>query len=155
MTAELATPPRRTTRWTGRASQHRRQQVGAHGSPAAARVHEVWAGVVEVLDDVPGHAGAALCTVDGTTVATYGLSRAEQLSLPREARRLLAAGTTTAPGVVSVEQVTGARCTVVARIPLPGLGDHLLVVTALGVSAPLLHAWTTRSALDLRDLLGG
>jgi hypothetical protein len=33
--------------------------------------------------------------------------------------------------------------------------DHLLSVTAEGVSAPLLEAWTRRAAEDLGDVLSG
>jgi hypothetical protein len=155
MTAELiSSPARRALGWTGRASQHRRHQVRSLTSESTARVAEMWSTVVDVLDAVPGQAGAVLCTAEGTSVATYGLSRSEQLRMPREALRIVEACPQDAgDGVVTAELITGARCTVVARIPGAAHGDHLLLVTAVGVSAPLLHAWTTRAAEDLRDLL--
>lgn len=158
MTAELiSSPTRRSYGWAGRASQHRRLQVRSRASGADAGLNEVWSSVVEVLKALPGHAGAVLCTAEGASVATYGLTRAEQLRLPQEAVQLImthpVTETASAAGVVTAEIVTGPRCTVVARVPSAAHGDHLLLVTAIDVSAPLLNAWTSRAAADLRDLL--
>lgn len=158
MTAELiSSPGRRITGWTGRASHHRRHQVRSRASGASAGVNEMWATVVEVLEALPGHAGAVLCTAEGLSVASFGLTRGEQLRLPQEAVQLImthgVAHTDSPSGVVTAEVVAGARCTVVARVPSAAHGDHLLLVTAIDVSAPLLNAWTSQAAEDLRHLL--
>lgn len=160
MTAELVSlPTRGIAGWAGRASQHRREQLRSRSADTTARIDVLWSTVAEVLDAVPGQAGAVLSTMDGVAVATHGLSRSEQLRLPREGRRLIASRRAdgdleqSGSGVVSADQTVGLRCTVAALVPGPVLGDHLLVVTALDVSAPLLHAWTTRAAEDLCELL--
>lgn len=160
MTAELiSSPTRRATGWAGRASQHRRHQVRSRTSGSSAGLTEMWSSVVDVLEALPGRAGAVLCTAEGASVATYGLTRGEQLRLPHEAMQLImthrVAGTDApaASGIATAEIIAGARCTVVARVPSAAHGDHLLLVTAIDVSAPLLNAWTSRAAEDLRDLL--
>ena len=157
MSAELVSSALgRTGSWAGRASQHRRRQVGSRATGTAPGLDDLWATVVEVLDAVPGQAGAVLCTMSGASVVSHGLSRNDQLRMPRAARRLLASNRVEDGGtgdVVTTELTAGTRCTVVARIPSAAHGDHLLLVTAAGVSAPLLHAWTSRAAEDLRDLL--
>lgn len=160
MTAELVSLPTRSTAgFAARASQHRRHQVRSRASASSTRLHELWTSVADVLDAVPGHAGAVLCTMDGTPVAVHGVSRGDQLRLPREARRLIATRRAdaeldrSASGVVTAELVVGLRCTVVAQVPSAEHGDLLLVVTAVEVSAPLLLAWTSRAAEDLRELV--
>lgn len=156
MAAELTSSPTpRSAGWAGRASQHRRHQVRSRLS-ANAGVIEMWSSVVEVLEALPGPAGAVLCTAEGDSLAAYGLTRSEQHSLPQKAVQLIMTergGERSASGVVTAEMVAGPRCTVVARIPCPTRGDHLLLVSANDVSAPLLNAWTSQAAEDLRDVL--
>ena len=41
----------------------------------------------------------------------------------------------------------------IASVPGTDQTDHLLAVTAEGVSLPLLHAWTRRAAEDLSEVL--
>ncbi|NYE37755.1 hypothetical protein F4692_002888 [Nocardioides cavernae] len=155
MTAELISSHRLSSGWAGRASQHRRHQVRSRTSGADG-VDAMWSSVVDVLAALPGRAGAVLCTADGSSVATYGLTRGEQVRLPQEAVQLIMThrvAERSATGVVTAEVVAGPRCTVVARIPSAARGDHLLLVTATDVSAPLLNAWTSQAAEDLRRLL--
>ena len=62
-----------------------------------------------------------LCTAEGASVATYGLTRGEQARLPQEAMQLIMThrvAERSVTGVVTAEVVAGPRCTVVARIPL-------------------------------------
>ena len=162
MTAEpVARPTRLTAGWVGRASQHRRHQVRSVAPGPAPRLNELWASVIEVLDAVDGPSTAVLCTTDGASVATFGLSRSEQLRAPDEARRLFdshgQAAPEAAPGttIVSAEVTSGDHCAVVAKVPSPEHGDHLLLVKAEAVSPPLLHAWTLRAAEDLHEILSG
>jgi hypothetical protein len=162
MTAELvARPTRRAAGWAGRASQLRRNQVRSVAPGSAGQVTELWSSVIEVLQAVGGPSTAVLCTAEGASVATYGLSRSEQLRAPAEARHLFDSHRQAAAdlpaedaaAVVTAEVTSGGRCAVVAKVPSPAHGDHLLLVSAEAVSPPLLHAWTLRAAEDLREIL--
>lgn len=163
MTADLISPPshRRTASWAGRASQLRREQVRGRTTDTAAGVHHLWESLVEVLRSIDAPSSALLCTADGAPVAAYGLNRQD---LPLASRRTgkmfaarthrLGAGTGTGPDAVeTVELTSGLRHTVIASVPAHLQGDHLLCVSAEGVSAPLLQAWTRRAAEDLCEVL--
>lgn len=161
MTAELISPPavRRGVSWAGRASQHRRQQVSP--LPETAPVQALWESLVDVLRAIESPSSALLCTSAGAPVAAYGLPRTD---LPRVswetgsrfAARPLSAdiGDHTAAGEVETLELTaGQRHTVIASVPGVARADHLLAVTAEGVSLPLLQAWTRRAAEDLCEVL--
>lgn len=157
MTAELISSPatRRRTSWAGRASQHRRQQVGSRDARTDAQVEALWLSLVEVLRAMDDPSSAVLCTAGGTPVAAYGLPKPEVPRVSRQAGSAFA--TRTRPDgpvgeVETVELTAGRRHTVIASVPGAD-ADHLLSVTAEGVSPPLLEAWTRRAAEDLRQAL--
>ena len=160
MAAELISSPatRRRTSWTGRASQHRRQQVGSRDARTDAQVEALWLSLVEVLRTMDDPSSAVLCTAEGTPVAAYGLPKPEVPRVSRQAGTAFA--TRTRPDgsvgevgeVETVELTAGWRHTVIASVPGAD-ADHLLSVTAEGVSPPLLEAWTRRAAEDLRQAL--
>lgn len=159
MTAELISPSStRRARWAGRASQHRRRQVGAD-TASEAQVEAFWSSLVEVLRAMDDPSCAVLCTAEGTPVAAYGLPKPEVPRVSREAGTAFASrsrddSSPTLQEVETVELTTGRRHTVIASVP-GGHADHLLSVTAEGVSAPLLEAWTRRAAEDLGEALSG
>lgn len=167
MTAQLISPPafRRRAVWAGRVSEHRRAQVCARDPRSVARLHDLWESLAEVLRGIGSPASALLCTAGGEPVAASGLSGTD---LSRAARRTwheFAARTPTAtatatagpdatPGAIETVELTSGQChTVIASVPGSVHGDHLLSVTAEGVSLRLLHAWTRLAAEDLRELL--
>ena len=157
MTAELISSPaaRRRTSWAGRASQHRRQQVGSRDARTDAQVEALWLSLVEVLRAMDDPSSAVLCTAGGTPVAAYSLPKPEVPRVSRQAGSAFA--TRTRPDgpvgeVETVELTAGRRHTVIASVPGAD-ADHLLSVTAEGVSPPLLEAWTRRAAEDLRQAL--
>lgn len=165
MTTELISPPAFRPRavWAGRVSQHRRTQVGARAPESGARLREQWESLAEVLRGIESPTSALLCTAGGSPVAAYGLPGTD---LPRAARRTrheFAARTPTAdadggegstPGAIETLELTSGHChTVIASVPGSAHGDHLLAVTAEGVSLRLLQAWTRLAAEDLRELL--
>lgn len=163
MTAERISPPsfRRGGVWAGRVSRHRRTQVGAGDPESVARLHALWESMAEVLGAIESPASALLCTAGGAPVAAYGLPGTD---LPRASRRTwheFAARTPTADAgqgatlgaIETLELTSGQRHTVIASVPGSVHGDHLLSVTAEGVSPRLLQAWTRLAAEDLRELL--
>lgn len=157
MTAELISSPaaRRRAAWAGRASHHRRQQVGSRDARTDAQVEALWLSLVEVLRAMDDPSSAVLCTAGGTPVAAYGLPKPEVPRVSRQAGTAFA--TRTRPDgsigkVETVELTAGRRHTVIASVPGAD-ADHLLSVTAEGVSPPLLEAWTRRAAEDLRQAL--
>ncbi len=157
MTAELISSPatRRRTSWAGRASQHRRQQVGSRDARTDAQVEALWLSLVEVLRAMDDPSSAVLCTAEGTPVAAYGLPKPEVPRVSRQAGTAFATRTRPDGSVGAVETVeltAGRRHTVIASVPGAD-ADHLLSVTAEGVSPPLLEAWTRRAAEDLRQAL--
>ena len=157
MTAELISSPaaRRRTSWAGRASQHRRQQVGSRDARTDAQVEALWLSLVEVLRAMDDPSSAVLCTAGGTPVAAYGLPKPEVPRVSRQAGSAFATRTRPDGSVGEVETVeltAGRRHTVIASVP-GAHADHLLSVTAEGVSPPLLEAWTRRAAEDLRQAL--
>jgi hypothetical protein len=157
VTAELISSPatRRRTSWAGRASQHRRQQVGSRDARTDAQVEALWLSLVEVLRAMDDPSSAVLCTVEGTPVAAYGLPKPEVPRVSRQAGTAFATRTRPDGSVSEVETVeltAGRRHTVIASVPGAD-ADHLLSVTAEGVSPPLLEAWTRRAAEDLRQAL--
>ena len=156
MTAELVSRRalRRGAGWAGRASQHRREQVRTQATRVAA-APTLWSSLVDVLRAIDGPSSALLCTMSGSPVATHGLARTEVARAIADARRAFATATgaeATAAGTRTVELTVGARHTVIASVPGAAHG-HLLSVSAEGVSAPLLQAWTRRAAEDLQELL--
>ncbi len=161
MAAHLISAPslRRSASWAGRASQHRRQQVSRELE--AARVHSLWESLVEVLRAIESPSSALLCTSDGYPVAAFGLPRVDLPKASLETGTAFAARTVpadpaghTAAGEVEIVELTaGRRHTVIASVPGTDQTDHLLAVTAEGVSLPLLHAWTRRAAEDLSEVL--
>ena len=162
MAASLIPPPLRSgTSWAGRASHHRREQVGVRGAEPLPPVQTLWESLVDVLRAIESPSSALLCTADGAPVAAYGLPRTDLPRASVETGSVFAARTPpadpqqdAAPGGVDiVELTTGQRHTVIALVPGPPDGHHLLSVTAEGVSPPLLHAWTRRAAEDFGELL--
>ncbi|WP_157558985.1 hypothetical protein [Nocardioides sp. Soil774] len=159
MTAELISSPSSTrrARWSGRASQHRRRQVGADAA-SEAQVEALWSSLVEVLRAMDDPSCAVLCTATGTPVAAYGLPKPEVPRVSRAAGTAFATHSRHDAGpsaeVETVELTTGRAHTVIASVPGAG-ADHLLAVTAEGVSPPLLEAWTRRAAEDLGEALSG
>lgn len=163
MTAELISRParRRGSSWAGRASQRRREQVGDPVGGPDTPVQHLWESLVEVLRSIDSPSSALLCTADGAPVAAYGLPTAD---LPRASRRTERMFATRMPadcdvpdvapeGVETLELTAGGRHTVIASVPAPHGGHHLLSVTAEGVSQPVLEAWIRHVAEDLRELL--
>ncbi|WP_322921546.1 hypothetical protein [Nocardioides renjunii] len=160
MTAELISSPSRRlgAGWAGRASHLRRQQVRSRESEQAARVQKLWDQLVEVLRDIDTPTSAVLCTAGGAPVAIHGLGRADLVRAAQVTGSLFAehaSPAASAPGAVpdAVELSADGRTTVIACVSGDAAGDHLLSVTAEGVSAPLLHAWTRRAAADLGEVL--
>ena len=160
MTAELISLPSTTrrARWGGRASQLRRQQVGS-STASEAQVAAVWSSMVEVLRAMDAPSCAVLCTTGGgPRGAPGGAPAAGARGAPAgpppgaEPRRVVAAPVDR--GAETVALIAGRRHTVIASVPGEH-ADHLLSVTAEGVSAPLLEAWTRRAAEDLGDVLSG
>ena len=159
MTAELISSPSSTRRgrWTGRASQHRRRQLGIDDAASEAQVEALWSSLVDVLRAMDDPSCAVLCTAAGTPVAAYGLPKPEVPRVSREAGTAFATRSrddATAHEVETVELTAGRRHTVIASVPGTH-ADHLLSVTAEGVSPPLLSAWTRRAAEDLGEALSG
>ena len=163
MAAELIPSPssRRGSPWAGRASRHRRQQVGARASDPVVRVQSHWESLVEVLRGMDTPSSALLCTADGVPVPAYGLPKADLPRASLDAGTVFAARTSrirsghaAVPGTVQTVEVTAdRRHTVIASVGGSQRVDHLLSVTAEGVSPPLLHAWTRRTAEELAELL--
>ncbi len=162
MTAERFTSPapRRGAAWAGRASHHRRRQVGTPGCASLAGVETLWESLVEVLRAIDSPSSALLCTADGAPVVSYGLSRTDVPRVSLETGTVFAARTAPADAapdvadeVETVELTAGERHTVIAAVPAAEQGDHLLAVTAEAVSLPVLEAWTRRAAEDLSELL--
>ena len=163
MAAPLVPPPthRSGAYWAGRASHHRRHQVRARGSMSVARVQTLWESLVEVLRAIDSPSSALLCTSEGAPVAAYGLPRTDLPRVSFETGSAFAARTppidtgqdAALREVETVELTAGQRHTVIASVPGPPQGQHLLSVTAEGVSLPLLHAWTRQAAEDLGELL--
>ena len=140
MTAELIAPPT---------------------SRDVTRVQQLWESLMEVLHANDHPTSALLCTTDGETVAAYGLATSDLPLTSRRTGRVFAArketsGTQEAPAsgaIEIIELTTGQQHTVIASVPGSPSGDHLLAVTAEGVSHPLLQAWTRCAAEDLCELL--
>lgn len=140
MTVELTTPP---LFWS------------------VARVQQLWESLVEVLHANEHPTSALLCTTAGETVAAYGLSETDLPLTSRRTGRVFAArsqssGAQQVPAgdaIEILELTTGQKHTVIASVPGCPKGDHLLSVTAEGVSLPLLQAWTRCAAEDLGELL--
>lgn len=163
MSADLGSPSRRSTpRWAGRASRHRREQVHGRVADADAGVLPLWESLVEVLRSLDAPSSALLCTAVGAPVAAYGLPPRTDLPLAsRRTGRMFAdraprgggARGTVSDVVETVEVTLGLRHTVIASVPAHPQGDHLLCVSAEGVSPPLLQAWTRRAAEDLSEVL--
>lgn len=163
MTADLSSrrSTRRAASWAGRASQHRRQQVSSGGPAPVAMVHTLWESLVDVLRTIDSPSTALLCTADGAPVAAYGLPRTAVQGASLETGTAFASRTRPTeigPGlplahIETVEFTEGGRHTVIASVPGPANGDHLLSVTAEGVSLLVLQAWTRQAAEDLRALL--
>ncbi|MCW2737833.1 MAG: hypothetical protein JWN97_2477 [Nocardioides sp.] len=120
----------------------------------------LWESLVEVLRAIDSPSSALLCTADGAPIAAYGLHRTDLTRVSAEtgtvfAARLqpVAAADVVPAEVETVELTAGQRHTVIASVPGSTQTDHLLAVTAEGVSLPLLEAWTRRAAEDLREVL--
>lgn len=162
MATPLVPPPslRSGASWVGRASHHRRHQVRSRRPQSLGGVQALWESLVEVLRAIDGPSSALLCTADGAPVATYGLPKTEVPRVSFETGSVFAARTPpldlqdSSPGEVeTVELSADQRHTVIAWVPGPPQGHHLLSVTAEGVSLPVLHAWTRQAAEDLGELL--
>jgi hypothetical protein len=173
VTTERLTIPatRLAAAWTGRASQHRREQVQARedhplaappSGPSAADgpVEALWRNLTEVLDALETPAQAMLCTTDGVAIVSYGYHRADLSSAAHlagkmfSARRLEAVPATSGSGTLTVQLTSGLAHTVIAAFPT-ARGRHLLSISADGVSLPVLEAWTRHTADRLSVTLGG
>lgn len=131
-------------------------EVGAD-SGSDVQVEALWSSLVEVLRAMDDPSCAVLCTAAGTPVAAYGLPKPEVPRVSREAGTAFATHSRQDSSPVEVETVeltSGRAHTVIASVPGAG-ADHLLAVTAEGVSPPLLEAWTRRAAEDLGEALSG
>jgi len=161
MTAELISQPAATrgTMRAGRMSKYSRPQAATRNPTSDAQLHELWESMTDVLHAIESPASALLCTTSGAPVAAYGRSGTD---LPRASRRVgqvFAARTSTESldhdgtpcAVETLELASGQQHTVIASVPGAPDGDHLLSVTAVGVSRPLLLAWTRLVAEDLRQ----
>ncbi len=144
--------------WVGRSSQRRRQQVSRASD--GDRVQPLWESLVDVLQAIDTPSSALLCTADGFPLAAYGLPRTDLAQVSSETGTAFAArAEPTAPAAVTegvvetVELSAGRRHTVIASVPGSADADHLLAITAEGVSLPLLQAWTRQTAEDLREVL--
>lgn len=144
--------------WAGRMSHHRRTQGDTRSPESDAQLHDLWESMTEVLHAIESPSSALLCTTSGAPVAAYGLPGTD---LPRASRRVgqvFAARKSTESldqdgtpcAVETLELTSGQQHTVIASVPGTPDGDHLLSVTAVGVSRPLLLAWTRLVAEDLR-----
>lgn len=177
-TQQIATRNRTSaTAWRGRASEHRRRQVQELGpllvqdgptgpvdpgerearssTDALSSVEALWRSVVDVLDAVEGSSSALLCTASGFPLKAYGYEQAELVPAARVAHRSFAlrrGSTVPNTEVVSVEVVAGLTQTVLVAIP-SAQGEHLLAVTADGVSMPVLRAWTGHVTSQLSRVL--
>ncbi len=130
-------------------------QVGSRDARTDAQVEALWLSLVEVLRAMDDPSSAVLCTAGGTPVAASGLPKPEVPRVSRQAGSAFATRTRPDGSVGEVETVeltAGRRHTVIASVPGAD-ADHLLSVTAEGVSPPLLEAWTRRAAEDLRQAL--
>jgi hypothetical protein len=129
-----------------------------HGGTGAAlaTVDEVWQSLVAVLDELDAPSSALLCTADGFPIVGHGYCRADLVPAARLTGKMFAAhGPVTGHDPQAVESValtSGPTQTVIASIP-SAQGHHLLSITADGVSMPILQAWTTYAAVELRELL--
>ena len=142
--------------WVGRSSQRRRQQVSRASD--GDRVQPLWESLVDVLQAIDTPSSALLCTADGFPLAAYGLPRTDLAQVSSETGTAFAArAEPTAPagteGVVETVELSALRHTVIASVPGSADADHLLAITAEGVSLPLLQAWTRQTAEDLREVL--
>ncbi len=159
--------------WRGRASEHRRQQVRdlapavvqdgptgpvdldgrelPRGTGALASISPLWRSVVDVLDAMEAPSSALLCSASGFPIKAYGYDQSDLVAAARVAGRTFALRrATTVPDAdaVAVEVVAGTTQTVMMAIP-SAQGEHLLAVTADGVSMPVLRAWTSHVATQL------
>ena len=177
-TQQIATRSRTSaTAWRGRASDHRRQQVRDLGpvleqdgptgpvdpghretrrsTDPLSSVEALWRSVVDVLDAVEAPSSALLCTASGFPLKAYGYEQNELVPAARVAGRSFAlrrGNTVPNADVVTVEMVAGLTQTVMTAIP-SAQGEHLLAVTADGVSMPVLRAWTGHVASQLTRVL--
>ena len=159
MTAQTISPlaARSGASWVGRSSQRRRQQVTR--ATDGGRVQPLWDSLVDVLQAIESPSSALLCTADGYPLAAYGLLRKDLAQVSSDMGTTFAArAEPTGPGatggvVETIELSAGERHTVIASVPGSADADHLLAITAEGVSLPLLQAWTRQAAEDLREVL--
>ena len=156
MTADPVTPNALATgggSWTGRTSRRGREALLEQSPGPDSPVGPLWASLVEVLGAIDGPSSALLATADGHAVAVHGLARSDVAVVARRSRAAFAARTPGGPDpdrmVDTVELTLGLRHTVIASVPSPGRGRHLLTVTAQGVSVQVLEAWTRRLADDI------
>lgn len=138
---------------TGPVDPGRREARRPADTPSS--VEALWRSVVDVLDAVEAPSSALLCTASGFPLKAYGYEQGELVPAARVAGRSFALRRgTTVPNadVVTVEMVAGLTQTVMAAIP-SAHGEHLLAVTADGVSMPVLHAWAAHVARQLGRVL--
>jgi hypothetical protein len=114
-----------------------------------------WASLVDVLDAVDAPAYALLSTESGFPLKAHGYGVRDLVTAVRaaagtfEARR---AEIVVADDVATLELDSGTTQTVIAAIS-SRRGQHLLSVTAEGVSMPVLRAWTHHTATKFGALL--
>ncbi|MCY4725760.1 hypothetical protein NYO98_05665 [Nocardioides sp. STR2] len=155
MTADLVTPHplARGCSWTGRASRRGREPLLEHTPGPDSPIGCLWASLVDVLGAIDGPSSALLATADGDAVAVHGLAQGDVARVARQSRAAFAARAPGGPdpeqAVDTVELTLGLRHTVIASVPAPEHGRHLLTVTAQGVSVQVLEAWTRRLADDI------
>jgi hypothetical protein len=176
---ELLSPSR--SAWSGRVSQHRREQVAARlahpvspGGPTgpvesdrlvldlarvrvawATRVQESWLPVVKALcRELESVSSVVLCTSAGATVATYGLGSSDEDRASNLTGVLLgAAAVLNGSEPDAVHLSAGHTHTAVAPVPGTEMGPHALAVTAVEANAAPVVAHTRRAAAELAGLL--
>lgn len=125
---------------------------------SAATLHLIdalWLSLVDVLNAVDAPAYALLSTESGFPLKAHGYSVRDLVTAVRaaagtfEARR---AEIVVADDVATLELDSGTTQTVIAAISSRH-GQHLLSVTADGVSMPVLRAWTHHTATKFGTLL--
>ncbi len=175
-TQGVAAQARRQATWRGQASDHRRQQVRARGpvpvpttptGPGPGSVlprsttgclpalETQWHSLVDVLEALAAPSYALLSTAAGFPLKAYGYDVTDLVTAARAGSRAFESRRADAvfiDDVAALEFDSGATQTVIAAIAT-GHGQHLLSVTADGVSMPVLRAWTHHTAARLRPLL--
>ena len=135
--------------------------VGATVAPARSTsttlpsIDAQWASLVDVLNAMDGPAYALLSTDSGFPIKAHGYGVGDLVTAVRTANRTFEARRTDVvvdDDVATLELDWGTTQTVIAAISSRH-GQHLLSVSADGVSMPVLRAWTHHTAARFGALL--